>query len=126
MAIKRVAFLVGIVLLCAPKIPGTAAAKQEEAAGRAAQILEATGVQGGLIVHLGCGDGSLTAALAGERFRVHGIDTDSDGVAKARARLRAGGNYGPVSADVFDGMVAARGRLYICRMDGSVRRLQGE
>jgi predicted methyltransferase len=30
---------------------------------KAAQILDATQVQGGLIVHLGCGDGQVTAAL---------------------------------------------------------------
>lgn len=29
----------------------------------AREILRATGVQGGLVVHLGCGAGSLTAAL---------------------------------------------------------------
>jgi len=30
---------------------------------RAKQILNATNVKGGLIVHIGCGDGKLTAAL---------------------------------------------------------------
>ena len=38
----------------------------------AEQILEAAGVTGGLVVHLGCGDGQLTAALrANEGFVVH-------------------------------------------------------
>ena len=37
-------------------------------ADAARQILQATGVRGGLIVHLGCGDGKLTAALRA-RFR---------------------------------------------------------
>ena len=47
-------------------------------------------VQGGLIVHLGCGDGELTAALhAGDRYIVHGLDSDADHVAQARARLAA-------------------------------------
>ena len=29
----------------------------------AGEILRATGVEGGLVVHVGCGDGRLTAAL---------------------------------------------------------------
>ena len=50
----------------------------------ARQILDATGVQGGLIVHLGCGDGKLTAALrATDAYLVHGLDAD--------ARQRRGG-----------------------------------
>ena len=42
------------------------------------EILETSGVQGGLIVHVGCGDGKLTAALrANDSFLVHGLDTDA-------------------------------------------------
>jgi trans-aconitate methyltransferase len=37
------------------------------------------------VVHLGCGDGTLTAQLAGgEQFVVHGLDTDAANVAAAR------------------------------------------
>ena len=51
----------------------------------ASHILADTGVQGGLVVHLGCGDGRLTAELlANDRFRVHGLDTDEDNVTAAR------------------------------------------
>ena len=40
-------------------------------------IYDVTGVRGGLVVHLGCGDGRLTAALAkGDEYLVHGLDTD--------------------------------------------------
>jgi len=67
-------------------------------------IYEATGIQGGLVMHLGCGDGQLTAALrASDRYLVHGLDTDPARVDKARELLHARGLYGPVSADVFDG-----------------------
>ena len=61
------------------------------AAGEDAQaILEATGVKGGLIVHVGCGDGRLTAALhANDRYVVHGLDRDAANVAKARAHFRS-------------------------------------
>ncbi len=68
------------------------------------EIYEATGVRGGLVVHLGCGDGKLTAALrASDRYLVHGLDTDPACVAKTRELLHGHGLYGPASADSFDG-----------------------
>jgi len=68
------------------------------------RILADTGVRGGLIVHLGCDDGKLTAALhAGAGYLVHGLDTDADQVAKARAHLQSRGVNGPVSVGRFDG-----------------------
>ena len=70
----------------------------------AGRILADTGVQGGLIVHLGRGDGRLTAALrANDRYVVHGLDSDADRVAKARRHIRSLGIDGPVSVDRFDG-----------------------
>jgi len=67
-------------------------------------IIDATGVKGGLVVHLGCGDGRLTAALrAGEAYLVHGLDTEAANVEKARATIAERGLYGPVSVDRFDG-----------------------
>jgi len=64
----------------------------------ARQILDATGVRGGLVVHVGCGDGRLTAALhAGDGYLVHGLDADAADVAAARAYLRSEGLYGPVA-----------------------------
>jgi len=58
----------------------------------------------GLIVHLGCGDGSLTAALGAHvGALVQGLDSDPANVATARAHIRAKGLYGRVSAQVFDG-----------------------
>jgi len=65
-------------------------------------ILEATGVKGGLIAHLGCGDGKLTAALrANNRYLVHGLDTDAVSVAKARKHIRSLRLYGKVSVELF-------------------------
>jgi outer membrane protein assembly factor BamB len=73
---------------------------QEEAK----QILDATGVKGGLIVHVGCGDGKLTAALhASDSYLVHGLDTNPKNVAKARNYVQSLGIYGRVSFDTFDG-----------------------
>ncbi len=66
----------------------------------AREILEATGVQGGFIVHVGSGDGKLTAALRiNERFLVHGLDADPTLVANARQHIQSLGIYGRVSVD---------------------------
>jgi len=84
------------ILLAAP-----AQDRDRELAG---EIIEATGIQGGLIVHLGCGDGKLTAALgAGDRYLVHGLDADAENVRQARRHLRSLGIYGKVSVGAFDG-----------------------
>lgn len=70
----------------------------------AARILDETGVQGGLVVHLGCGDGRLTAALrADDRYLVHGLDRDAKNVDTARAHFRAMRLHGEVTADVLTG-----------------------
>ncbi len=79
-----------------------AAGQPEE--DQARKILAATGIKGGLIVHVGCGDGLLTAALrAGNSYLVHGLDTDAADVATARENIRSLGLYGSVSADRFQG-----------------------
>ncbi len=71
-------------------------ASQETAAG----ILEKAGVQGGIVVHLGCGDGKLTAALrVSDSFQVQGLDRDGDLVQQARRHVRSLDLYGPVSID---------------------------
>ncbi|MFW6161531.1 MAG: PQQ-binding-like beta-propeller repeat protein [Planctomycetota bacterium] len=80
------------------------AAASSVAAGQAQAILDAAGVKGGLIVHLGCGDGTLTAALrADEGYCVHGLDTDPANVQKAREHLRKLGVHGAAAVDTFDG-----------------------
>ncbi|MHC4405727.1 MAG: outer membrane protein assembly factor BamB family protein, partial [Planctomycetota bacterium] len=71
---------------------------------RADSIIESTGIRGGLVVHLGCGDSKLTAALhADDRYLVHGLGTNAAQVAEARETIRAQGLYGLVSVDRFDG-----------------------
>jgi outer membrane protein assembly factor BamB len=68
------------------------------------QMVEAAGVEGGLIVHLGCSDGSETAdMLLDDRYLVHGLDINSQNIAKARAHLRSKNLYGSVSVAQFDG-----------------------
>jgi len=76
---------------------GAAAPAAEQLAG---QILETSGVRGGLVVHLGCGSGKLTAALrAGDAYLVHGLDSDADNIQRARAHIRARGLCGGVSVE---------------------------
>jgi len=67
---------------------------------QARQILDAAGIHGGLVVHLGCGDGKLTAALrADDSYLVHGLDADPKNVEKARQYIRSLKIYGTVSVD---------------------------
>ncbi len=74
------------------------------AAATASDILAKTGVTGGLVVHVGCGDGKLTAALhANNRYLVQGLDTDAAVVEQARRHVWSVGKYGKVSIDRFDG-----------------------
>ena len=70
---------------------------------RAADILETSGVTGGLVVHVGCGNGRLTAGLAGDGFVVEGIDTDPKNVTAAREYIRTKRLTGRVTAKLFDG-----------------------
>jgi len=69
-----------------------------------ADTVKQSGIRGGIVVHLGCGDGKGTAKmLLSDSFTVHGLDTDGGNVAKARAHLRDKGLYGAVSVARFDG-----------------------
>lgn len=94
--------LAGLAAIAFAGASGAARASDPAAAARA--ILKESGIRGGLIVHLGCGDGHLTAALrAGEGYLVHGLDRDDDDVAAARRHVRSLGLYGPVAVERLDG-----------------------
>jgi len=72
----------------------------------AKEMLDAAGVRGGLIVHVGCGDGKLTAALrVSDSYTVHGLEADSAKVAEARGYILTQGIYGPVSVEKYSGSV---------------------
>ena len=80
--------------------PGPAAAGDSGAAGIAQSLLRSTGTRGGLVVHLGCDTGELTAALgASESYLVHGLDSSEAEVARARNHISARGSYGQVSVE---------------------------
>ena len=70
------------------------------------------GIRGGLIVHVGCGDGRLTAGLrTGNACVVHGLDVEPANVQAARKHILAGGHGGAVSAAVFDPVLFTRRML---------------
>jgi len=94
-------FVCILAVLCVLPVAGT---KRTSPKKQAKQILSATGVKGGLVVHVNCGDGRLTAALgANESFLVHGLDTDAADVAKARDHIRSRKLYGKVSVEQWTG-----------------------
>ena len=90
------ALLVGAILTSQ-----TALASERE---QAKAILAEAGTRGGLVVHLGCGNGSLTAALRlNDSYLVHGLDASAANVAVARRHIREAGLYGAVSVDRLRG-----------------------
>lgn len=96
---RRERILAGFIALALCLQAGAATVQDEAGA-----LLAASGVQGGLVVQLGCGDGRLAAALrVNERYLVHALDTDPARVAAARETLLAAGGYGAVSVDRYDG-----------------------
>jgi len=94
------------VLLAVCLLAGTAQANKNDAMTRAKEILDTTGVQGGIVVHLGCGNGKLTAALrVSDNYTIHGLEADPAKVAEARSYIQAQGIYGPVSVERYSGSV---------------------
>ena len=90
----RLALLAGLCLVLSQN------ARAESAAG----ILGQSGVTGGLIVHIGCGDGKLTAELgAADGYLAQGLDTSQANVDKARKLFNDKGLNGKVTARTFDG-----------------------
>lgn len=72
----------------------------------AAEVIQQSGFQGGLIVHVGCAGGKLTAALGADRRAVvQGLSRDPAEVTKARKHIRQLGRYGRVSVSPWDGKV---------------------
>ena len=70
----------------------------------AEEIIAESGIKGGLVVHAGCGDGSLTAELGGSGpWVVHGLEKDRKLVSAARRHVQALGRYGRVSVEPWAG-----------------------
>ena len=103
----RTAFVMCVGISCVVALPACVTvlqAAESSLQNDAGQSVKASGVAGGLIVHLGCGDGSKTAdMLLGSSYLVHGLDKSGDNVAKAREYLRSRNLYGSVSVAQYDG-----------------------
>jgi outer membrane protein assembly factor BamB len=57
-----------------------------------------------LVIHVGCGNGELTAALcANDSYVVHGLDANAKNIDAARKHIRAIGLYGKVSVEQWTG-----------------------
>ncbi len=85
-------------------IAGSAGQVMADARSDAAAIVEESGIAAGFTVHLGAGDGELTAALRrNDATQVHGLLRDGADVAKCRDKVRQAGIYGDVSFDRMTG-----------------------
>ncbi len=90
-----------LILFAGLLLPVTTFCASASCEQTAKQILDRAGINGGLVVHLRCGDGKLTAALhADESYIVQGLDAD---VTAARQTIRSLGLYGKVSAQPWTG-----------------------
>ncbi len=70
----------------------------------ARRILQETEIKGGLVVHVGCADGRLTAALrSSDSFLVHGLSKMKADMEKARRHIQAMDLHESVTVDTFDG-----------------------
>ncbi len=84
----------GILLGQAASTGAATTTHQEQARG----ILNATGIKGGFVVHLHCGEARLTTAFhVNDSYLVRGLDTDKEQIRKARMYIRSKGLYGKVS-----------------------------
>jgi outer membrane protein assembly factor BamB len=90
---KRLALLSLIPALCSPLF-----------ADEAADIISQSGVRGGIVVHVGCGDATVTQALkANDSYQVQGLTKDAEAVPALREKIHAAGNYGPVAIESWAG-----------------------
>ncbi len=95
--LKRIGQLFGLVCLAM-------ACSANATEGPAGRILQASGVKGGLVAHVGCADGRLTAALcAGGGYLVQGLDTEEERVREARRYIHSRDLSPRVSVAFWDG-----------------------
>jgi len=92
--------LCGNIIVCLAFVISSAALDAAELTP--AEALKAGGVKGGLVVHLGCGNGKLTTVLrANDSCLVHGLDGDAKNVSTARERIAKAKLSGKVTFDVL-------------------------
>lgn len=94
------------LLLCLMGMAGSdfCAAADEAVARESAAIFVKSNITGGFVLHLGAGDGRLTAALRRHQgVTVQGLEMDVRKVHNAREAIQKSGLYGPVSIARFQG-----------------------
>jgi len=88
---KRFAFF--LFALCSPLY-----------ADEASDILAQSGVKGGIVVHVGCGDGTVTQKLrANDSYQVQGLTTNAGAVSTIRESISKSGGYGAVAVSEWNG-----------------------
>jgi len=88
----RIVSVLGMLLVTMAPVASAGPADEAE------QIASLAGFHGGLVIHVGCGDGKLTASLRlADNCVVQGLQSDAKRVEMARAAIRTTGLYGPVS-----------------------------
>jgi outer membrane protein assembly factor BamB len=91
-------------VLCLLAIVCTQGCSPNSPADQAKNILEKSGIKGGFVVHINCGEGILTEALkVNDRYLVHGLDAALENVLKARRYIESKREYGPISVDRLSG-----------------------
>ncbi|MFB3893698.1 MAG: PQQ-binding-like beta-propeller repeat protein [Phycisphaerae bacterium] len=99
----------GVLILCAAVLAAAVACHAQERADdpvkqKALDIQTASGYRAGLVVHLNCGDGRLTAALGpDDAFLVQGLESDAGKVADAREFIGKLGRYGRITVQQWSG-----------------------
>ncbi len=102
--VSRAAWIAALLLVVplvggVPPEPGAAAV-----AAQAQNILAAAGIHGGLCIHLGCGDGSLSAELArAGNLLVQGLDAPAVSFDQVRKKILSMGLYGQVTVEPWSG-----------------------
>ena len=92
--------LVFVTMIGAPLLPGSRAFGADETSTTAQHLIKKSGLTGGIIVHLGCGNGSLTTALGQSGyFVVQGLEPDATRLNDARSFIKSQQLYGEVSVD---------------------------
>ena len=65
-------------------------------------LLDDSGIQGGIVVSIGGGDGARLASLhTSDAFTIHGLVRQPDRLRAARTYLKEAGLYGPVSVELL-------------------------
>lgn len=84
MTVLRIQVVLAMALVTTLSVTSLSAERDVDTIQNTARkILNDTGVQGGLVVHIGCGDGKLAAALGtGDKYSVQGLGADDENIRK--------------------------------------------